>query len=352
LNDPVAFRRVLGESRLVTVRSHRDQPWSSRPRTTSARALTWCLLLAAVGCGTEDTDPGRPPVGAGSGSGGSASSAGTGGSAGSLGAGAGANGGAGMNGTAGMTPPAGGSVAPTPDGGPPPTLDAGTDPNRNRVQPGGICQRLATLQCEGEAHCCASPGRSFDACFTRQADVCTNELQLDLIAVEPVAGFDAEMTAQALTQFEEMAAECDPDIAAWGASMDGLRRMLQGTVAPGGSCMPPDDIPSVAGYGAALASCAQMDTHACLFGGDAPIPLPPASATCTERGQQGVSCFVDTNCVDTLYCHNPDGQYSTGTCAARKQVGASCATGVECESRFCNAGSCIERTQQAAFCLQ
>jgi hypothetical protein len=351
--DPVAFRRFLGDSRPVTARSHRDQPSVDRNRTTSARALAWCLLLAAMGCGTEDSNTGRPPVAAGSGAAGSASNSGTGGSAGASGApGAGANGEAGMNGGSGMTATQGGSVAPTQDAGPAPAFDAGTDPSRNRVQPGGICQRLSTLQCEGEAHCCASPGRSFDACFTRQADVCTHELQLDLIAADAVAGFDADMTAQALTHFEQMAAECDPDIAAWGASMDGLRRMLQGTVEPAGSCMPPDDIPSVAGYGAALASCAQTDTHACLFGGDAPIPLPPISATCTERGQQGAVCFVDTNCIDALYCHNPDGQYSTGTCAARKPVGASCATGVECESRFCNAGSCIERTQQSAFCLQ
>jgi hypothetical protein len=221
------------------------------------------------------------------------------------------------------------------------------------VQPGGICQRLATLQCTGEAHCCTSPGRTFDACFTRQADTCAQELQFDLIATEPVAGFDAEMTAQALTHFEQMAADCDPDIGVWGASMDGLRRMLQGTVEPGGSCMPPPDaIPSVASYGAALASCRQISTHACLFAGDGPIPLPPTSATCTERGQQGAICFVDTNCIDTLYCENPDGQYSTGSCAVRKPVGASCASGLECESRFCNAGSCNERTQQTAFCLR
>jgi len=322
------------------------------PRTSRTRALAGCLLLAALGCGSEDTGTGRPPV-ADNGGRDSASSSGNGGSAEPSGAsGAGANGGAGINGGAGMTEPVGGSVAPTQDAGPPPAFDAGNDPSRNRVQPGGICQRLATLQCEGEAHCCTSPGRSFDACFTKQADICTNELQLDLIAAEPVAGFDAEMTAQVLTHFEQMAAGCDPDISVWGASMDGLRRMLQGTVEAGGSCMPPDGIPSVAWYGAALASCEQIATHACLFGGDGPIPLPPTSATCSERGQQGASCFVDTNCIDSLYCENPYGQYSTGTCAARKPVGSSCGSGVECESRFCSAGSCIERTQQAAFCLQ
>jgi hypothetical protein len=251
-----------------------------------------------------------------------------------------------------MTATQGGSVAPMPDAGTPAAFDAGTDPSRNRVQPGGICQRLATLQCAGEAYCCTSPGRTFGACFTRQADLCTQELQLDLIAADRVAGFDAEMTAEALTHFEQMAADCDPDITVWGASMDGLRRMLQGTVQPADSCMPPEDIPSVAAYGAALASCAQGATHACLFGGDGPIPFPPTSATCTERGQPGAVCFVDTNCIDTLYCENPDGQYSTGTCAARKPIGASCASELECESRVCNAGSCSERSQQAAFCLQ
>jgi hypothetical protein len=257
-----------------------------------------------------------------------------------------------MTGGAGMTATRAGSGAPTPDAGPPPEFDAGADPDLNRVQPGGICERLATLQCAGEAHCCTSPGRAFDACFTAQVDICTNELQLDLIAADSVTGFDAEMTAQVLTHFEEMAAECDPNISAWGASMDGLRRMLQGTVEPGGSCMPPSDFPSVASYGAALASCAQIGTHACLFGGGGPIPLPPASATCSERGQQGAVCFVDTNCIDALYCDNPAGEYSTGTCAARRPVGASCASGLSCESRFCNAGSCVERTQQSAFCLQ
>jgi hypothetical protein len=319
------------------------------------------LLLAAVGCATEDSPGDRPPVTV-SGGKGSAGSSGNGASAGASGAdGAGANGGAGrsgsagMNGGAGMTANQDGSVAPPPDAGPPPAFDAGTDPNLNQVQPGGICSRLATLQCAGEAHCCTNPGRTFDACFTAQSDACTNELQLDLIAADPVTGFDAEMTAQVLSRFEELAADCDPTITIWGGSMDGLRRMLQGTVQPGGSCMPAEEIiPSVAGYGAALASCAQIDTHACLFTGNGPIPIPvpPTSATCTERGEEGAACFVDTNCIDALYCANPDGQYSTGTCAPRKPIGASCAAALECESRFCNTGSCLERTQQTAFCLQ
>lgn len=250
-----------------------------------------------------------------------------------------------------MDAPPAGMDAPAPDAGPPHEFDAGTDPARNDVQPGGICQRLATLQCEGEAYCCTDPGRTYEACLNTQATICTNELQLDLIAADPIAGFDAAKASAALSMFEMLASQCDPDIAEWGASTDGLRSMLQGTVAAGESCLPPvGEFPTIASYGAALASCKGIATHACLFRGSGPV-LPPETATCVERGAEGSGCFVDTNCSDLLFCDNPGNTYSSGTCAARRPTGAACTLGPQCESRFCKDGACLERSQQAAYCL-
>src|SRR5689334_19202380 len=42
-------------------------------------------------------------------------------------------------------------------------FDGGTDPDRNRVPAGHVCDRLTTLQCAGEQHCCPT-NRSYDTC--------------------------------------------------------------------------------------------------------------------------------------------------------------------------------------------
>jgi hypothetical protein len=268
------------------------------------------------------------------------------------GTGAGAGAGVGASGRGGTgSPLGGGGGEATPDGGMQPQFDAGSEPDRNKVQPGKICERLAAVQCAGESFCCTNAGRTYEACRSAQLEACSMELQFDTIARNPITGFSAATAESALNHFEQLASQCDPTIASFGESPEGLRGMLQGTVAPQASCKPPAGIPSVAAYGAALASCAQLQTHACLFSGSGPVAAP-TSAVCAPHGAAGATCYVDTNCESGLYCENPNEKYSMGKCTARKAVGASCTAGPQCESLFCKSRKCVASNSQAAYCLQ
>jgi hypothetical protein len=238
---------------------------------------------------------------------------------------------------------------PNPDGGLP-AFDGGVEPNRNQVQPGGLCERLSTLNCAAEQHCCMAPGRTFDTCKRDMLSDCTMNGHLDEVAQNQIAGFSATHASAAFTKLEELSAACDPSMTLWAIAPDGLRGILQGTVAPMGSCKP-TGFPSVVGYGASLASCKQPATHACLFTGDGPTAAP-TTATCAARSGVGATCFVDTNCMDGLYCANTQMKYSSGKCAAGKAAGMACTTAAECASQACKSGSCVPTTSQTAYCLK
>ncbi|HKP63613.1 MAG TPA: hypothetical protein VJV78_43055, partial [Polyangiales bacterium] len=248
-------------------------------------------------------------------------------------------------------PPAGmgGTVPPATDGGLPP-FDAGSEPNRNQIQASAVCDRLVSIQCAAEQHCCTAPGRTYDTCKRDMLTDCTNNAHLSEIAMNQVSGFSATAATAAFTKLEQLSAACDPSVSTWSIAPDGLRGILQGTVAPMGSCKP-SGFPSVPGYGAALASCTQITTHACLFTGDGPTAAP-VTATCAARTGAGTTCFVDTNCMDGLYCANTQMKYSSGKCAAGKADGMSCGTGAECASQTCKSGSCTVATSQTAYCLK
>jgi hypothetical protein len=250
-----------------------------------------------------------------------------------------------------VPPPVGGMGVPppNPDGGLP-AFDGGIEPTRNQVQAGGICERLVTLQCAAEQHCCMAPGRTFEACKREMLTDCTMNAHLDEVAQNRIAGFSTANAAAAFTKLEQLSAACDPSVAVWAIAPDGLRGIFQGTVDPMRDCKP-TGFPSVVGYGASLASCKQPATHACLFTGDGPTAAP-TTATCAARAAAGATCFVDTNCVDGLYCANSQMKYSSGKCTAGKAAGASCATAVECKSQACKSGSCVEATSQTAYCLK
>src|SRR5437773_884632 len=112
-----------------------------------SRLALLCVVLAACGgktAGRRIDTPGQAGVSAG-GSGGSSGSGGAGTEAGS--------------GMAGTMVDSDASVG-TPTG----TFDAGTASDRNMVTPGQICDRMSTIQCAGEAACCASAGRSYEQC--------------------------------------------------------------------------------------------------------------------------------------------------------------------------------------------
>ena len=241
-----------------------------------------------------------------------------------------------------------GEPTPTPDGGMG-EFDGGTDPNRNKVQAGGICERLTTLQCAGEAHCCSNAGRTFAQCRSELMNECTTQLYMDDLAKNSATGFSAAQAELALARFEQQASTCDPNAILWPLlAADGLRGMFQGTRPPGQQCRP-GGLASVLNYGVALASCAQIGTHACLFTGNGPIAAPE-NATCAARADVGATCYVDTNCKDDAYCANPQEKYSSGKCTARKAIGTACSNGIECVKQVCTGGMCAEPTAQDTWC--
>jgi hypothetical protein len=228
-----------------------------------------------------------------------------------------------------------------------PTDSSVADPNA--VEPGELCERLATLQCEGETKCCEAPGRTYDSCKQAMFDGCSKRLRLDDIAMREEVGFDAEAARAAFEGFEKLAEKCDPTIAEWGSSLEGLPSMLKGTVAPDGNCAPRGALSNVAVFGAALSSCKNPETHACQPRDTQLSGMP--DWTCDERSKDGGECFTDANCADGLFCDNPDRQVGA-SCKPRKAVGEACLQASACESLACKAGKCAEVSVEAAYCLK
>jgi hypothetical protein len=247
---------------------------------------------------------------------------------------------AGSLGPAGVGAAMGGSGAPV---GLLPPFDAGSDPNRNHVTAGMLCARLAVIDCAGEVHCCNNPGRTVDACRTDVMATCAKG-HFDEIAMNPITNFDATAASTSFTTLEDKASRCDPSVAAWGASMDGPRAILKGTVAANGNCKPTGNLMDEATAFAAMASCTNSNTTACL----------PKSAlgswTCAAKNAAGGSCASDNNCKDGTYCNLPANQF-LGHCAAHQAVGTSCSTPSQCESFYCKGGKCVAADQQVAYCL-
>jgi len=246
-----------------------------------------------------------------------------------------------MGGIAGSPPP-----PPAAGSGPAPgaPFDAGSDPGRNNVRPGALCARLATIQCAAETHCCLAPTRSRAACEAASSKACNDSLYLDQIAQNSITGFDGDFTVQAFTDLETRSAACDLSIATWSISPQGLRGILKGTRQPNASCKPPAtmlmDKPSQA---AALASCLNIETHACL-----PKSLL-GDWTCATKSAEGANCITDDNCQAGMYCRNPQ-MNPLGKCAPRLALGANCTNGNDCMSMFCKSGNCVPADAQLAFC--
>ncbi|HEX7480430.1 MAG TPA: Dickkopf N-terminal cysteine-rich domain-containing protein [Polyangiales bacterium] len=304
------------------------------------------VALWMCGCGgTSDTSRHQTGTGGTAGVGG----AGSGGHAGSSVAGSGGHAGqAGTTSNAGTGGGAGISVGMADAGTTAtgkPAFNAGTEPNRNNVAPGDICDRLSEIQCAGEEHCCDNPGRSRADCKTAMLAGCRNTVALDAIASDPITGFDAAYAATSFTQFEQMASMCDPSVASWGTTVNGLRGILKGTRAQGSNCAPPagTTLKDTAAIGAALASCTNSETTACLT-------TNAITWKCSRRNGSGGACITDLNCTDGLYCDNPAMNF--GKCAPRKTPGAACGTPNECASLFCKGGKCTDPGVQAAYCLK
>ena len=222
-------------------------------------------------------------------------------------------------------------------------FDAGSDPNRNNVEAGALCTRLAQIQCAGEEYCCEDPGRDRAACESAMRDSCINDAYLDAISGNTITAFEPGTASATFSELERLASVCDPNIVSFSISRDGLMSMFRGTAASGASCFPANTDPAIAA--AKLASCTDITSVACL-------PTSVLSWKCTERGGAGAPCFTDVNCVDGLYCPNDELEIGKTQCTPRKPLGAQCRWGNECESLFCEAGSCVPPSQRNAYCLR
>lgn len=234
-----------------------------------------------------------------------------------------------------------------PDAGPA-VFDAGSADDRNEVEPGKLCDRVATVQCAAEAACCTNPGRSFSQCKKIALAACEDDLQLDLVAMEDVSGFDAAATTAMFEQFEEYAQTCDPAITIWGASVNGVRAMLQGTRDAGENCAPKNNANSAVLVGAGLVSCTDPETQACQPRGT--VKGGKLDWTCDERSDEDGECFSDLNCKEGMYCDNPKGMLLQ-KCQLTKDLGDACTSAHECTSYNCQDGECVELDQQTAYCL-
>lgn len=221
-----------------------------------------------------------------------------------------------------------------------------TNPQRNQVQPGDICDRLSTIQCAGEQQCCDNPAHDFEECKGEMHKICKDEIRIDVITADPSTGFDPTFAEQAFTEFENRVSQCDPNVIAWGTSFDGLRGIVKGTVDRSLPCTPSGQLgETLEEAGAiALASCKDPQNTACSH---------PAILlwTCSPRSDVGGGCITDNNCIDGLYCENPDLLLLGATCRERKAVGANCDLPNECASLICKNGTCATIDQQNVYCL-
>lgn len=328
----------------------------------NCRGLALMSLLCVLGCGAEPAASrrrdgavagaagmiaGMPPTGGtigGTPPGSGAVGGSTGGTGSITGGVGGSTGGTQvMGGTGGMGTIGNGTV-----------FDAGgTDPNRNNVVAGGVCARLAKIQCAGEAFCCLAAGRDRAACESTQMNSCASKAYIDVISKDALAGFDPAHAAVAFTELERLASMCDPSIAKYGASSMGFAGIFKGTRAPGSDCGPGGGLlnpPSKEQAAVALASCNTIETTACMPTSSA--PLDPWK--CAAKGPAGSPCLTDLNCMAGLGCPNPTlagGSFGLGTCTPKKAAGLPCEFGNECESGYCVASVCAAAEAQAAYCL-
>jgi cysteine-rich repeat protein len=250
-----------------------------------------------------------------------------------------------------------GECVPITDAG---AADSGTPPAPPGPEPGHICETLSEIQCTAELNCCSDTGRSYATCYEAQMKSCNADPSLDTIAKDETISYQQEFAGTAFNEFRTKASSCDTTIVTWATSMEGLRGIIQGTKAPGESCVPKDLANIAAGFAAGF-SCKDGANSACL-------PTLTTSWTCVALKDEGGVCFTDLNCKPGLFCDNPGANPdivfpnnkntpmgNDPTCKKRKGINEPCnetpATRQECLSLTCRNGKCIEPTAQTAFCL-
>lgn len=221
----------------------------------------------------------------------------------------------------------------------------GTDPGRNDVAGNEVCERLATIQCAGEASCCAAPAGTFEDCKRSAKQGCVDQF-LDAIMANSIAGYDRVRASAVFGEYERLARQCDVNVVAWGASSEGFRAIARGTIGPGAKCQPSLEhlVRPGAIAAAHLVACASPETHACL-------PRRELEWACAPHAAEGGACFMDMNCSDGLFCTNSEAQdIEGGTCTARKAEAAPCGFDSECLSFACLDGACAPTTRQTIYC--
>ncbi len=297
----------------------------------------------AAGAGTNADRGGNAAGGNNAGRGGNAaagSNAGKGGSS-----AAGSNAGRGGSSAAGNNAAKGGDAAGTAGAGGAAkggnAAAGGSSVQARDVPPGEVCARLSELQCEAEASCCDSPGRSVDDCKSAMAEKCA-QVYLDEISQNSVSGYSAQTTGARLAEFQRLASTCDPAVVSWGVSPSGMRGIFPGTKGQGADCSP-SNVLNAADAASYLMACKDPAQTACR-----PALL---SWSCASRSGEGGACFTDANCQEDLYCDNPQLALVGATCKAKKADGDSCAAAGECVSLACKEGTCVPADAQSVYCL-
>lgn len=219
--------------------------------------------------------------------------------------------------------------------------DFGDEPDRNRFSADEICQRLPVIQCIAEELCCEDPGRDLRDCLDRQQELCEDQLLAHRVAMQSSAGYDIDLAEEAFNELEQLSRDCDPAITPFETAPDGFGKMLAGTINAGGNCAP-DNPNALAMARASLASCREPVTYACL----------PSDTMwrCEKRGELASPCLTDNNCIEGLYCDNPDAMTADGQCRPRLMDGEACDKDHECASLACWDDVCVARDAQTAFC--
>ena len=223
--------------------------------------------------------------------------------------------------------------------------DGDGDGDANDVGPDQICERIAAIQCAAQEACCNAPEQTAAECMSALIADCSD---LEAIAADPIVGFDRAAVRAALAELQSRSTSCSTSLASWATSADGAYSSFTGSRAAGEDCLPAggamtNDTDAI---GAALASCSNVATTACL--------PTDTEWKCTARGAAGSQCFTDLNCQDGLYC---DQSQNTGVfdgdCAPRKADGAACASANECGSFVCKSRVCAAANDvQAVYCFE
>jgi len=215
----------------------------------------------------------------------------------------------------------------------------------NDVGPDGICERIAAIQCAAQEACCTAPAMDVAACMSELLGGCSD---LEAVAAEEIVGFDRAAVRAALDELERRAGACDPALASWAITAEGFASSFTGTRGEGEDCTPEGGAGTsdVNAVGAALASCSNVETTACL--------PTETTWTCKPRAAAGGACFTDLNCVDGLFCDKTDAQTAyDGVCAARKGAGSECFDANECTSFVCKDDVCAaDNDAQAVYCFE